>query len=141
MATRTPLTAKTRDGVAVTAGLWLTMGLIFTLSTELAAIGVAGLVDYSLVTLFALPLVVGIAAMGLVWVVNHRYGPSGVCLANWSAFGMYASMFIAGFIVKRLHFPPGALSIFLAGMLAGTLAGFFWGRRRLRQGDFRIRQG
>ena len=141
MATRTPLTAQTRDGIAVTAGFWLGMGFCFTLLTELAAIGWAGLIDASLVTLFALPLVVGIAAMSLIWGINHRFGPSGVCLASWSAFGMYASMFITNFIIKWLLPQLNSLPILLAGMLAGTLAGFLWGRSRLREGDLRIPQG
>ena len=135
MAKRPPLAADSRDGVAATLYLWLVVGFMLGLVAELAILGMPGLMNASLVVVFAIPLAAGAACMGLIWSVNRAFGPPGVVLASWSGGGIYAGMFAAALTMKLLASWRFAMPVLLAGMAAGLLAGAYLGLVRIKAGD------
>ena len=134
----TPLSAESRDGFMSTLYIWLVMGFFAGLTAELAILGFPGLMNASMLVVFAIPMGIGAAMMGLVWLIHRRFGTRGVVLASWSGVGMYGSMFVCSLVLRLFLLWRFTMPIILTGMAVGLILGLVIGLRRVSVGNYKL---
>jgi hypothetical protein len=134
-----PILADTRDGYFSVATTTFVMVTVLSLLMEFVLLGPAGLIDSSLLVVFAIPFALGASSVAIVRYVRVKYGPAGLVVASWTWWGTYIGMFVGFKLMKYLGvwgrwMIPATITMIVAGGI-----GFRLGLMKARAGDLEIK--